>query len=150
MKMIDYTSCLEDPDLWIRKAVNNNRWEYYEYMLLYVENFLCVSRRPRESLEKVNKYFPMKASSIVPPKIYLGSKVGKVQLPNGVEAYDISMSWYVQESVKNVERYLNERRLALLKKASTPLLTNYIPEVGGILELDEREADFYQLFIRIL
>ena len=71
MKMIDYTSCLEDPDLWIRKAVNNNRWEYYEYMLLYVENFLCVSRQPGEALEEVNKYFPMKASSIGPPKIYL-------------------------------------------------------------------------------
>ena len=38
----------------------------------------------------------MKASSIGPPKIYLGAKLGKVQLPNGVEAYAIIMSQFVQ------------------------------------------------------
>ena len=55
----------------------------------------------------------MKASSIGPPKIYLGAKVGKVQIPNVVEAYDISMSQYVQEYVKNVEKYLHGRGLVL-------------------------------------
>ena len=47
MEMIGYTSCLADPDLWIRKDVNDDGCEYYEYMLLYVENCLCVSRRTR-------------------------------------------------------------------------------------------------------
>ena len=47
MEMIGYTSCLADPNLWIRKAVNDDGCEYYEYMLLYVDNCLCVSGRPR-------------------------------------------------------------------------------------------------------
>ena len=71
-------------------------------MLLYVDNCLCVSGRPGKALEEVKKYFPMKDSSIVPPKIYLGSKVGEVQLPNGVESYVIIMRQYVHEAVKNV------------------------------------------------
>ena len=57
-------------------------------MLLYVNNCLCISGKSREALEEVN----MKASSIDPPKIYLGAKVGKAQLKNGVEAYAIIMS----------------------------------------------------------
>ena len=38
----------------------------------------------------------------------------------------------------------------LLKKVSTPLLKNYNPEVDGIPDLDEREADLYQLLMGIL
>ena len=129
MEMIGYTPCLADPDLWIRKAVNNSGCEYYEYILLYVDNYICDSGRPRESLEEVKNYFPIKASSIGPSKIYLVAKVGKVQIPNGVEEYSIIMSRYVQEAVNNVERYLHDRGLSLLKKLSTPLLKNYSPEV---------------------
>ena len=65
----------------------------------------------------------MKASSIVPPKIYLGAKVVKMQLPNEIEAYAITMIHYVQEAVKNMYKYLHNSGLALLKKASMPLLT---------------------------
>ena len=42
IEMLGYTSCLEDPDLWIRKAVNDNGYDYYEYMLLYVDDYLCI------------------------------------------------------------------------------------------------------------
>ena len=42
-----------------------------------------------ENLEKLRKkstsIFPMKASSIGPPKIYLVAKVDKVQFPNDVK-----------------------------------------------------------------
>ena len=92
----------------------------------------------------------MKASSIGPPKIYLIAKVGKVKLPNGVEEYDISTSQYVQEAVKNVEKYLHDRGIALLKKALPPMLTKYSPEVDGSPDLDEREANFYQSLIGIM
>ena len=46
MEMIGYTLCLTDPDLWIRKAVNENVCEYYEYIFLYVDDCLCVSGQP--------------------------------------------------------------------------------------------------------
>ena len=118
---------LADPVLWIRKAINDDGCEYYEYMLLYVYDSICISRRPREALEEVNNYFPMKALSIGPPNIYFEAKVGKVHLPNGVESYAIIMSQYVQEDVNNVEKYLHDRGLALLKKLLTPLLYELQP-----------------------
>ena len=98
--MLGYTLCLADPDLCIRKAVNDDRCEYYKYMLLYVDNFICVSGQPIEALEKINKYFPIKTSLICPPNIYLGKNVGKVQLPNVFEANSIITSRSMKESVK--------------------------------------------------
>ena len=46
-----------------------------------------------------------------------------MQLPNEIEAYAITMIHYVQEAVKNMYKYLHNSGLALLKKASMPLLT---------------------------
>ena len=124
MKILRYTLCLADPDLWIRKVVNDNGCEYYEYMLLYLEDCLCVLGWPIEAFVRSQQVIPMKALSIFPPNIYLREKVYKVQLPKEFEAYDISMIQYVQESVKNVEKDLHDRGLALFNKASTPLLQN--------------------------
>ena len=43
----------------------------------------------------------------------------------------MSMSQYVQEAVNNVEGYLRKRWLVLPKKSSTPVATNYSPELDG-------------------
>lgn len=78
MTQLGYESCLADPDLWMRKGVNKEGKDYYEYMLLYVDDCLCVSSEPRAALEEIDKYFPMKSGSIEIPKIYLGAKISKV------------------------------------------------------------------------
>ena len=54
------------------------------------------------------------------------------------------MSQYMKEAIKNVDKYLHDRGIALLKKALTLLLKYYILEVDGSTELDEIEADLYQ------
>ena len=150
MDMLVYTSCLVDPDLWMREAIGDDGNKYYDYMLLYTDDCLAVSQNPREQLMEIDQYFPLNPGSIGPPKIYLGAKVTKVQLPNGVEAYTMSMSQYVQEAVKNVEEHLKKRDLALLKKASTPIAANYSPELDASDELDADDATYYQSLIGIL
>ena len=87
---------------------------------------------------------------MVCPKFYLGAKILKVQLPNGVNAYTMSMSQYVQEAVKNVEQYLKKRDLTLVKKASTPMTANYSPELDGSEELGGDDATYYQSLIGVL
>ena len=150
MEMLGYESCLADPDLWIRKSSTDEGIKYYEYMLLYTDDCLAISKTPLESLMEINKYFPMKPKSIGPPKIYLGAKISKVQLPNGTVAFAMSMSQYVKEAVRNVEEHLKKKDLGLLKKASTPIAANYSPEVDGSPELDEEEATYYQSLIGTL
>ena len=82
MDHLGFTPCKADPEVWMRKAVNpSDSNEYWEYVLLYVDDALCISHHPREVLEKeIGKYCIMKDKSIGPPNIYLGNKVSKVEL----------------------------------------------------------------------
>ena len=150
MEHLGYTSCLADPDLWMRKAVSAKEHHYYEYLLLYVDDCLCVSEHPREALMEINEYFLMKPSYIGPPKIYLGAKIGKVQLPNGVEAYAVSTSQYAQEAVRNVESHLETQGLKLRKAVSAPITKDYRPELDTSPELDPEEGTYYQYLIGVL
>ena len=83
MKILGYEPCLADPDLWMREAVSSSGEEYYDYMLLYVDDALCCSEFPREACMQIDNYFPMKVSSIGPHIVYFGEKRSKVQLHNG-------------------------------------------------------------------
>ena len=53
----------------------------------------------------------------------------KVELANGVHAWEFSSSIYVTEAVKNVERHLAKNGFKLPCKAETPLQTYYCPEI---------------------
>jgi len=150
MDMLGYISCTADPDLWMIKATKDDGTYYYEYMLLYTDDCLAVGQDPKAALHEIDKYFPLKPASVGPPKIYLGAKITRVQLPNGVEAYSMGMSQYVQEAVRNVEEYLRKRNLKLVKKATTPMTINYAPEVDGSVELEAEDATYYQSLIGIL
>jgi hypothetical protein len=94
----------------------------------------------------------MKPGSIGDPDFYLGGKLRKVTLANGVEAWGISPSKYVQEAVKNVEIYIaktfNGRKL--LKKAPTPFENDYRPEMDTTPELNAAQANYYQSQIGVL
>ena len=88
-----------------------------------------------------------------PPDHYLGGKVRKVQLENGVYAWAFSSSQYVQTAVKNVEAYLDSQDNKCWKmpsKADTPLTTTYRPELDVSRELNEVDAAYYQSLIGIL
>ena len=90
----------------------------------------------------------MKPSSMGAPKIYLGAKIGKLELRNGVKAFYFSMLQYVQEAIKNAEKHMAQKNIN--KRASTLIITNYSPELDGSDELDEIEATYYQSLIGIL
>ena len=86
MSHLGYHPCCADPDLWMRLGKLKNGVDYYEYILLYVDDCLVVSDSPGESLQKLGKYFRLKKGSVGPPTLYLGEKITKVGLPNGIDA----------------------------------------------------------------
>ena len=92
MDHLGFKPCKADPDLWMRAAVKpTDGTSYWEYVLLYVDDALSVSHNPREVLEKeIGKYWTLKPDSIGAPKLYLGNKVSKVNLENGVSAWSFN------------------------------------------------------------
>jgi hypothetical protein len=151
MRDLLWEPCEADPDVWMRPAVReSDGFEYWEYVLIYTDDLLVISENPKEVLDKIDHYFPLKPGSITPPDVYLGAKISKYTLKNGVVAWAMSSSQYVQEAVKNVETYLRERNMSLPAKATTPLTSNYRPELDVSAELDPERANYYMSLIGIL
>ena len=82
--------------------------------------------------------------------MYLGAKLSKYPLKNGVVAWAMSSSQYVQEAVKKAESYLVERGLSLPAEANTPLTSNYRPELDVSPEFDPDRANYFMSLIGIL
>ena len=55
-------------------------------MLIYTDDLLVISEDPKKVLERMDQYFPLKPGSITPPGVYLGAKISKYPLKNGVVA----------------------------------------------------------------
>ena len=98
----------------------------------------------------MEKYWLMKRGSIGPTTIYLGNKVSKVTLENGVHAWAFSSAQYVKAAVSNVERMLKLKEQQLPRRASTPLSTGYQPEIDVSKELSSAESAYYMSLIGIL
>lgn len=148
---LGYQSSKGDPDVWLKPALKPVTNEpYYEYLFVYTDDILAIGIDPNGVLQRLNKYFPLKADSIKTPDIYLGAKLRKVVLPNGVKAWAQSSSHYIQTVIKNLEDWLRERNMKLPNKAETPLVSTYRPEMDVSDLLDPEDANYYQSLIGTL
>ena len=77
---IGFLSTNSDPDIWYRPAVKPNDFEYYEYILCYVDDILCISHDPGLALGQIQAVFKFKGDKMEHPKIYLGDQVIKMIL----------------------------------------------------------------------
>ena len=55
---LNYRPSKADPDVYMRPAVKENGFEYYEYVLTYVDDVLCISHDPMSTIAKVQKPLP--------------------------------------------------------------------------------------------
>ena len=86
----------------------------------------------------------MKPESVGPPQLYPGGKVSRVTLPNGVNAHAYSASQYVQNAVRNVEAYLEQKGMKLKANVKSSLMPGYRPELDISNELGDEESSYYQ------
>ena len=99
MEYLGFTPCKADREIGIREAQKDSGEFYWEYVLLYVDDTLCISMNGKYVLEnEIGKYFYIKEGSVGPPSIYLGNKVSNVTLENGKQAWAFSSSQYVQNT----------------------------------------------------
>ena len=83
MDHLGFKSCKGDCDVWMREAKKDDGSEYWEYILLYVDDALVISERGEKVIkEELGRSFYLKEESIGPPTVYLGNKVSKVTLEN--------------------------------------------------------------------
>jgi hypothetical protein len=153
MKHLGWHPFRADRDLWMKaETCPYDGVSYRDYILIYVDDILCVHHDPGSPSAKLDEYFKMKEGSIQFPNFYVGAKLKKTVLPNVMVAWGMSSSKYVQSAVQNVKEYLVALPgdQMLVKKASGPFSGGYKPELDEIPELDSTRENFYQSQIEIL
>jgi hypothetical protein len=101
---LGWEPCRADRDLWMQAdTCPNDGVRYWAYILIYIDDILCVHHDPGTPLAKLDEYFKMKECSVQVPTFYLGAELKKTVLPNGVIAWGMSSSKYVQSAVQNVQ-----------------------------------------------
>mmetsp|Transcript_2441 Transcript_2441/g.3428 ORF Transcript_2441/g.3428 Transcript_2441/m.3428 type:complete len:402 (+) Transcript_2441:1306-2511(+) len=152
MEHLGFCTYRADPDVWMRPAVEaSDGTEYWEYVLLYIDDASAILMNAKDILNnEIGKYWTMKKDSIGPPTVYLGNKVSKVSLENGVSAWAFSSSQYIQSAVSNVEEYLKKTNKKLPTRACTPFPSNYRPEIDITPKLNATRLAYYQSLIGIL
>jgi hypothetical protein len=153
MKHLGWHPCRDDRDIRMKAEIcPDDGVLYWSYILIYVDDILCVHHDPGAPLEKLDEYFKMKEGSIQVPTFYMGSKLKKTFLPNCVVAWGMSSSKYVQSAVQNVIEYLvalpGDQKMK--KKEYGPFSGGYKTELDESPELDPTRENLYQLQIGIL
>ena len=134
MRQMGYTSCKANPDLLMRAELQtDDNFKYYSYILITVDDILVVHHNAMSVLARLNEYLPLKPSSVGDPDIYLGARLAKTKLANGVWEWGLSPSRYVHQAVKNCASHLPDkfdRKYRLPKRADNPFPTEYYPETN--------------------
>jgi len=126
LQHLGFTSCLADPDVWFRAAKKADGFEYYEYVLVYVDDLLVLSHQPDIIMKSLEDFYWLK-DGYNKPDHYLGAQIKEWRFPEDANKvmWAISSEQYVKEAIKNVEMHRNKA----LPKVYQPLPSNYHPEL---------------------
>ena len=146
---LGYLPTKGDPDVWIRPAIKPDGFEYYELILVYVDDILCISAQPRATMSGIQSTFRLKDDKVEKPENYLGAQVMQ-KIVGGVECWAMTSEQYVKAAIANVEFKLDESGQRLPTRCPTPLQGNYRPELDISAELKIEGVRYYQELIGVL
>ena len=111
----------------MRPAVKPDGYQYWEYVLFYVDDIICISHKPEETMKVIQANFKLKNDKVEEPTYYLGATVSKIQNEDGVECWVMDSDKYCESAVKNVEEALNKKGFLLPCKCRTPFCSGFEP-----------------------
>jgi hypothetical protein len=124
--------------------------EYYEYILVYVDDILAISHSPRAIIETIRKQYHLKEEP-TPPKVYLGATIKPWSIPNETNpVWSMNSTNYLKEAIHVLEMELSKAGKTLKGKPSTPMQLNYRPELDVSPVLGPDQASYYMSLIGIL
>lgn len=142
----------QDPDLYVRPRTRDNGDDYYEILLVYVDDLLLVDMDPRKSLEQILRKgnYDLKPGSDEEPKIYLGGNIGKHMFEGDpIPKWTCSAEKYLSNVLENAKNYLEPKGIVIHEKKNV-LPPEYHPELDESPYLDEDDATWYSQQVGIL
>lgn len=149
---LGFKSCIADYDVWMRPCVKSNGDPFYEYLLVYTDDLLCISNNPREILNNLDQHYLLKPDSICIPTQYLGAQIGKYVLEDEPDRprWYMSSEKYVKEAVRNVKEWMKAKKEIFKTRAPSVLPSGYRPELDVSDYCSDEDHDFYQQQIGVL
>ena len=148
---IGFQSSVADPDVWLRPGMRDDGAEYYEYIVLYVDDILAASTNPTAVLKSLEgETVKYKNNKIEPPQIYLGAKLALKEI-DGVKCWTVTSVDYIKAAVQTIKEALSkQKKWRLPTRANTPMMASFVPELDSSNELGAEDLQFYQEMIGML
>ena len=107
---LGYTPTKADSDVWLWKAVKADGFQYYEMVLCYVDDVMCILDEPMKTMKGIQRTFKLKDDKIDEPEDYLGTTLEKMILSDVSECWSMSSEKYVKAVVKIVKETLTNMK----------------------------------------
>lgn len=114
LHIMGFMSSLADPDVWFRAAVKPDGFQYYEYVLAYVDDILALSHNPQKILSTLSNFYRLK-DGYEKPTHYLGAQVKEWRFPDDASRpkWALSSEQYIKEAIRNIEHDLSKQNKVL-------------------------------------
>ena len=134
----------------MRPAVKQSGFNYWEYMLCYVDDLLCIHEDPTIALTQIQAKFKLKDDKMEEPSTYLGADLSMMTNMDNKSCWAMSSNSYCKVLVDNTEKALLRHNTRLPSKVATPLKCGYKPEIDSTDELKGESITWYQELVGCL
>ena len=112
--------------------------------MCYVDDILCISHKPEETMKVIQADFKLNYDKVEEPTYYLGATVSKIRNEDGVEFWAMDSKKYCESLVKNVEEVLNKKGFRLPGQCRTPFRSGLKTEQDTTAKLKADGVQWYQ------
>ena len=157
IREIGFKHTIADNDVYRKPSIDKSGNPYYEYMVVYVDDCICVSHDPKRYMDSLAKIYRLREVKI--PDKFLGSNIRswKYRDDEGVEKHCWAMGSesYVREAYNVVDRLMSKHDLSYPSTrrhgSKTPFATmSYRPELDTSEFRDGIKHKVFQNMIGIL
>ena len=108
MTHLGFESCKSDPDIWVTLEQKDDGYNYWEYVLLYVDDILAISLDPKVIVIKIPHMIILNNDKIEVPYIYLGEQL-ELEPLSDIQFWTIINVDYINDAIYNVEEEIKTK-----------------------------------------
>ena len=152
---LGYDPCVgADDNIYLRAEKTSDGREYYSYLVVYVDDVLCIHKDPGKILNLVNRDYRLKEPPSR-PTMYLGADISQYHVNGvGIDCWAMSADSHIKKALDVVKNRMRECGVMFRssnKTAEHPFTSqSYRPELDVSEECDEEQVEFYQSLVGIL
>ena len=127
-------------------------FQYYEYILTYVDDCLIVSHNTNLITEQLTNEYGYRLKDVGPPTRYLGAQIGRYRFEDGAHAWYMSAQLYLQQAISEIESLWGPLNKLFTDRQvlDVPLPPGIHPEVDDTPFLDDNDTQLYQSYVGVL